>query len=524
MWMSPAAVGRTLGLALLLGTVAGCASQQSSYVSLSDPARIRAIFDSLDEARIEQELAARDREGGPRVDIWTDEGVQTLNRVRASFRLRDDAYVAAFSVGRDGRITLVYPESPEDPTLLRADHVYRLPETFPGFVTPAAGYERYARYSQVQFGNYGSPLRDAGGYIFIVASWSPLRLDRLEELGLLDTYRNVNFGGSLRPFDVMHQYAEALVPRGRSWYTVDHAYYRLDPFQYGYTSCGPSAADAQLLGRLLSNQYVHPFVYRSILADLAMEPGCGSHGLYRAYIMALSAGFGRVGTPAPIPPTLPIPQPPPATGGTDSTTGNGSKPAPPENPRRDGEGRPRADDCAGEPKCDRPERPPRRERRADDEEEIDLGGRRGRRDDERGRGAVRWAEMTHRPIEERRDPTGATRRPRERSSSWESARNGWAGGSRNPTRRGTDAAVERPRSQSARQDQPRSERPRQEQARRDQPRHERPRAEQPRHEGPRTERRPEPVRQEQPRVEPPRQAARVERVEQVAPKPVPVQP
>jgi hypothetical protein len=387
--------GRTIAFSLTLAALAACVPSQAARtgIKLDDPAQIRALFDSLEAVRLERQVVASQREGGPRLELSTE--AMYTSRVEARFRLEDDAYVAAFNVGPDGRIAMVYPEAPEDPTLLRAGHTYRLPEFFPGFEPHRVGYAQTG-YSAT---GVGARASGSGGYVFVVASWSPLRIDRLEELGLTDAYRNVNLGGSLQPYEVMHEYAETLVPRGKRWYTVKYRYYG-EPggSLVASRACaryGPLASlgiGYGFIESLLHNRLYSPFVVRSLLSDLAFD-GCDAGSAYRAYALALAMGYGRV-NPGPALP--PIPKPPvanPGNNGGAPTSGAGSQPAPPEQQPRDRGGRPRVGDCDDDKSddCGLPTRQPRRGNAAGgNDDAIELGGRRGGAASEDRRGVRSW--------------------------------------------------------------------------------------------------------------------------------------
>src|SRR5687768_3484078 len=65
-------------------------------------------------------------ERGPRAQIWTTDEFGTGNRIRASFRLADDAYVIVVNVGLDGYANVIFPESPDDDGFVRGGRTYRL--------------------------------------------------------------------------------------------------------------------------------------------------------------------------------------------------------------------------------------------------------------------------------------------------------------------------------------------------------------------------------------------------------------
>ncbi|MDQ3948973.1 MAG: DUF4384 domain-containing protein, partial [Gemmatimonadota bacterium] len=162
-------------------------------------------------------------ERGPRAQIWTTDEFGTGNRIRASFRLEDDAYVIVVNVGLDGYANVIFPESPEDDGFMRGGRTYRLPGFFPGFANNFRA-SRYARLYNATSAYDGVYDRYAG-YVFIIASWRPMHFQVAEELGLWDDYRLAAHEQRLEPYAVMHRFAERLV-RGRSRdYTARFARY-----------------------------------------------------------------------------------------------------------------------------------------------------------------------------------------------------------------------------------------------------------------------------------------------------------
>lgn len=209
----------------LLASLAACATSGTSrprYEEL-DPAEIQALLDTIRVRQIEQRLATEQRTSGPRVRIWINDGMASINEVRPTFRLDDDAYVAVFNVGWDGRVRLVYPTTVEEAGRMRAGVTYRLPPFHAGFGFPSYGFSRtsFAGYGS----RYGSNTRRAG-YVFAVASWTPLNFELVDnEIGL-DTYRFASNEFDLEPRTLSHRYAQLLVGRDRDdWFDVEYAFY-----------------------------------------------------------------------------------------------------------------------------------------------------------------------------------------------------------------------------------------------------------------------------------------------------------
>lgn len=472
---------RRLAFALALvsaGVLSACASATGTrggeVIRLSDRERLREVIDSLHVQDVERRLAADGREGGPRVSIYTDGEFGSVDRVTARFRLDDDGYVAVFNVDRDGRVRTLYPDDPTDAGFLRGGYTYKLPTFFPGFgsrsfssFAPGFGGLGYslARYGA---GTVASRTYDKqGGYVFVVASWSPLRLDRLEEEDLWDTYQVAERLGDLSPYRLMREYADLLVPRGRSWYTVDYRYYHGGwGNTFASTRCDIDQLNAMGVARFAA--FTGRVSYANLLGlynDMAYG-GCGDVAslMYRAIFAAMLNGQTSTGV---VRPTLPVGPPTTPTTGTIGTGSTGSQPAPSD---------PKADDANGTRKEDDDEgkatrRPPTKTRVAtDDGEEVDLGVRetrpaRSRFDDPYPRRTRQSEGWTRYPGRSAVDPD-RSRRAADRA----------AGETRNAEPRERS----RPERTETRSSEPRSERPRSE----------------PRPEPPRSEPRAEPVRSE----------------------------
>lgn len=480
---------------LVPAAVAACVSAGSrEVIRLDDRGAIAAAMDSLAQVRLEQQLAERGRSDGPRVRIWTDDGVIGGSQIRASFRLDDDAYVAVFNVGPDGRVRAVFPGDPEDHGFLRGGHTYRLPEFFPGFGAPrgrSAFGSRFAlgSYSNAGFGSYADPLYEHAGYVFVVASWVRLRFDELEAMDGWDSYRFATRSTELQPVRLMRTVGDLLVPRGRRWYSVDYRYYgdRTTPYG-GYAESSQCAYASYLMpdlgwlrygiatGRFSRDQLIGMFNRLSFT-------GCGD-GLTRIYrTLLLTAinqpGYGpNPGTPPPPAPVDSLAGRPPSSG---ATSGIPTRPPRTEREPR----RPKIDSTGASTVTPNKGRPGAGE----DDDVIELGGERPRTAPPRGRRT--WTTTADEGVLD--VPRERTRSPREERVR---APRGDDVVVRLPAPRG-EAVRARPSAGEASGGEERVSRPRPE------PRHERLEVErpQPRAEQPRAE---QPPRSEPPRSEPPR--------------------
>lgn len=185
-------------------------------------------------------------ERGPRAQIWAADEFSTGTRIRASFRLDDDAYVIVVNVGLDGYARVIFPESPEDDGFMRGGRTYRLPAFFPGF----ANSFRASRYGRLYNATsaYDAVYDRYAGYVFIIASWRPMHFQIAEALGLWDDYQLAARDEQLEPYAAMHRLADRLVPGRSRDYTARFARYAA--FAGGFGRAG-SFASCSLYGPVI---------------------------------------------------------------------------------------------------------------------------------------------------------------------------------------------------------------------------------------------------------------------------------
>jgi hypothetical protein len=326
-------------------------------------------------------------ERGPRVRIWTTDEAGIGSRVRASFRLDDDAYVAVVNVGLDGYARVIFPESPTDDGFMRGGRTYRLPSFFPGFFDHFYA-SRYGRFYNAASA-YGGFYDRYSGYVFIVASWRPMNFAAAEELGLWDDYRLAAHERQLGPYQTMHLFAQRLVPERSRGYSAHFA---------RYADFGVAFGRARSFASCLR--------YSSALGTF---PWWTLYGVGSWWTPVYGFGYYGVGSPCPYGygarlvgyrtrrtiPTLPVqptpppvrPAPPPAPDDSAAT------PKPPRRPRRpvvaadSGGGKvPVRRDVADEETIIDVTRESRdlARRRDRDADQIDRAARRQRWDDDRG--------------------------------------------------------------------------------------------------------------------------------------------
>jgi len=172
--------------AALLPLVAGCASVTGTTASNQ---RVYGIQDII---RVRDSLQASGDEGAeqggtPRVRILVPPTLDAGHYVDAAIRVSDDAYVLVVAADLDGRMRVLYPESPEQSGFLTAEAPHKLSRFFAGF-----GPVRMSRYSYAGYGGLSSnPMAlnstdpsgryAARGAIVAIASDRPLQLARIAD-------------------------------------------------------------------------------------------------------------------------------------------------------------------------------------------------------------------------------------------------------------------------------------------------------------------------------------------------------
>jgi uncharacterized protein DUF4384 len=336
-------------------------------------------------------------ERGPRAQIWTTDEFGTGDRIRASFRLDDDAYVVVVNVGRDGYANVVFPESSDDDGFMRGGRTYRLPPFFPGFANNF-GASRYGRLYNATSAHDDVYDRYAG-YVFIIASWRPMHFRVAEGLGLWDGYRLAAREEQLEPYVVMHRFADRLVQGLTRDYTARFARYAA--FDGGVGRAG-SFASCSAYGSFLGD--FPPWAFSMLSRSWIPVYGLGYYGLGA---MQCGYGFGitLVGFRPRVRPIVssPVkPAPGPVSGDT------AAKPRHPRQPRP-----PRVASDSGERK--QPPRGRRVEIAVEEEPIIDVTNetrelsRRRDRDADRMRRAVR-SERGYQPTDGSPGATGEWRR------------------------------------------------------------------------------------------------------------------
>ena len=189
---------------------------------------IAALRDSM------RAQAIADQEG-PRVSVNVEvSGFASSPRVRASFRVDDDAYVLLGHLDADGILRIVFPNDPADNGFVQGGKTYRLPEFSAGF----GGLSRYRQASNGLYRSYAarSDSYDGGaGYVFVIASWRPMRFDRFSEGNEWDSFEITNDQYLRDPRPAIYELATLLTGENREAYTVKFARFfsTRSPYVYG---------------------------------------------------------------------------------------------------------------------------------------------------------------------------------------------------------------------------------------------------------------------------------------------------
>jgi len=161
--------------AFALPLLAGCVSMgtPSPQVTTYGPEAFERIRDSV-YGTPARDASARE---APRVTIITPATMDASRYVDASVRVSDDAYVAVLAVDNDGRVRMLYPESPSEAGLVSAAKAQPLRRFFSGFGTLGLSRLGTASYSAQAL----SQRANRGGVIIAVASREPLQLARIAD-------------------------------------------------------------------------------------------------------------------------------------------------------------------------------------------------------------------------------------------------------------------------------------------------------------------------------------------------------
>ena len=217
-------------MVLIAGAAGGCAAATRSgtppdgmrpdeAIGSLTRAERRQLNDSADAQAVADEV-------GPRVSVMADFDYGAgARRVQASFHMYDDGYVIVGHLDAAGRLSVVFPSAPGDDGFVRGDKIYHIPSFFAGFE------DEYAwRYSQYRYSTHAVATRydsyDAGlGYVFVIASWRPMRLDRITDGNRWQTYEVSDVSYMHDPREAIEELGALIAGDNREAYTIEYAHY-----------------------------------------------------------------------------------------------------------------------------------------------------------------------------------------------------------------------------------------------------------------------------------------------------------
>ena len=217
-------VGLTLGF---LGVVSGCATSTGNPASTYPSPRLQVTRMSRAQQTAWRDSvyaqAIADMEG-PRVSIRAEfSNAAGTRRARALFDLQDDAYVLIGHIDADGVLRIVFPTTPNDEGFVKGNRSYQTNDFYAGFVDQYQ-YRAQTFYRAMSLSRTDS--YDGGlGYMFIIASWRPMRFDRFQTEGRWDSFEMTDDEYLRDPRPAIYELASLLVGESREAYTVKFARY-----------------------------------------------------------------------------------------------------------------------------------------------------------------------------------------------------------------------------------------------------------------------------------------------------------
>jgi len=231
---------RLMWIMLLTGTGAGCAATAShatdglrpeASLVQSTPEERRDLRDSALAQRVADEV-------GPRVTVTADfDYAGGSRRVDARFHMYDDAYVIVGHLDAAGRLKIVFPSEPGDDGFVRGEKIYQVPSFFAGF-----GDEYAWNYQNYRYQTHNIAARrdsyDAGlGYVFVIASWRPMRLDRITDGNRWLSYEISDVSYMNDPREAIEELGSVIAGDNREAYTIEYAHYSTTNYgTYSYSS------------------------------------------------------------------------------------------------------------------------------------------------------------------------------------------------------------------------------------------------------------------------------------------------
>jgi len=229
--------------------------------------------------------AIADQEG-PRVSIRAEfETYAASRRVESYFTIKDDAYVFVGHIDANGVVKVLFPEKPDDDGFVRGGKTYHTTPVFAGFENDYL-FRRAHYYSEIATSRARFDSYDYGtGFMFIIASWRPMRFDRVAQDERWSTFELANDQLLDDPRPAVEELAALLAGDNREAYTVEFAkYYRTNLSQSGYASSSFSSLDCLFRTSTLGLDY-YPWLAGAYIPVYGYHPfGFGyGYGRYSAF-------------------------------------------------------------------------------------------------------------------------------------------------------------------------------------------------------------------------------------------------
>src|SRR5438105_2660869 len=307
---------RLVWIVLISGTGAGCAATAGHAADglRADAALVQTTSEERRQLRDSALAQSVADEVGPRVTVTADfDYAAGSRRVDARFHMYDDGYVIVGHLDAGGRLKIVFPSAPGDDGFVRGEKIYEVPSFFAGFA------DEYAwRHSNYGYQTHSVASRrdsyDAGlGYVFVIASWRPMRLDRITDGNRWLTYEVSDISYMHDPREAVEELGSLIAGDNREAYTIEYAHYSttnygtysLSSFDAINGGCRTyrSSLGAGLFGPLFFDLY-SPF------DAFGYGPGlstCRRYGYYgfNPYGYGYGYGYPVAYTPVPAPPIIP---------------------------------------------------------------------------------------------------------------------------------------------------------------------------------------------------------------------------
>lgn len=258
---------------------------------------------------------------GPEASVRVEyEGGIFNRRLQALFSVQRPAYVMVAHLGGDGVIRVLFPRDARESGWVRDGKLFRTDLTT-GDYDAAPGYwfmrPAFFRTVGARSDSYDG---NGHGFVFIIASSTPLRFDRVSEFGLWNEVELRSYATTSDPRSLIRDYASLIAPNGK--YTLDYASSFSSWASYSYANARMDCAmlggifdySPWYLGSYALGYGAYPFRYLGYHGP--RRPACSGHDdFYLDYLRfrrtAMAGWDGRPVTPVTPSPTRPTANPKP---------------------------------------------------------------------------------------------------------------------------------------------------------------------------------------------------------------------